>query len=159
MYFRVLTCPAMLALFASSAIAADYPIFLDYVVDGDTIEASSPALSSSERFRLVEIDAPEAAQPYGQEAEFALTTMLDCAPLRAVEHGRDHYGRILATVYCGDSNINLNMVEIGAAWAYRKYMRDETYLKAEIGAREKHLGLWAAGNEVAPWKWRKKSKQ
>lgn len=159
MLLRVFTYPALIALFAFPAFAADYPIRIDYVVDGDTIKASSPALSRSERFRLVEIDAPEATQPYGQESETALSSLLDCSPLHAKEHGRDHYGRILATVYCGDSNINLKMVEIGAAWAYRKYMRDEAYLKAELGARENQIGLWAAESEIAPWNWRKTHKQ
>lgn len=156
MFIRVFTYPVLLVWFASSALAADYPIRLDYVLDGDTIIASSPALTGSEHFRLVEIDAPESEQPYGREAKLALDEKLDCAPLHVVEQGRDIYGRILATVYCGQRNINLEMVKSGAAWAYRKYMRDEDYLKAELYAREKHLGLWANGDEIAPWNWRRK---
>lgn len=69
----------------------------------------------------------------------------------------DNYGRLVGTVFVGDRNINLAMVEQGHAWWYEKYARKAFELElAEQQARAARLGLWANGSAVAPWEWRQR---
>ena len=63
------------------------------VVDGDTV-----ILSSGERLRLANIDAPEQEQPYYEEAKQFLTELAlgKTARLEFPSRRRDKYGRLLA---------------------------------------------------------------
>ncbi|WP_407699771.1 thermonuclease family protein [Stieleria sedimenti] len=52
------------------------------------------------------------------------------------------------------------LVAAGLAWYYTQYALDDTELaNAECKAREAERGLWADPRHVAPWDWRKLSKE
>lgn len=71
-------------------------------------------------------------------------TSLDSAWARLNE--RQHaivrrYGRDIATVWRGGLDINREMVRLGFAWAYRKYLEDPSLLDDEAAARVAGRGL------------------
>ena len=68
----------------------------------------------------------------------------------------DKYGRTVGRVYQAQTDINLAMVQTGAAWAYRKYVTDQAFLEAEAEAKKAGTGLWALQPDqiTPPWEWR-----
>ena len=44
------------------------------------------------------------------------------------------------------------------AWHYKQYSKDQELASAEVEARKKRLGLWAEKSPIAPWEWRKGSR-
>jgi len=69
----------------------------------------------------------------------------------------DRYQRILGKVFVNGEDANLEQVEAGMAWHYRKYQNVQSpsdrvkYSDAELDARRKKLGLWHDPNPVPPW--------
>lgn len=134
--------------------------------DGDTIAVDTLARA----VRIASIDAPESAsksggwpsQPFSQAAKTRLNALLGPAP-RAVElqcYEQDRYGRHVCDVFRGDTNIGLQMVESGHAWANtadrHRYLRNPSYLRAQAHAQRNQLGLWAQKEPpTPPWEWRK----
>lgn len=77
---------------------------------------------------------------------------------------QDRYDRLVARVFVGELDVNAELVRLGHAWAYRKYMRkgeDAGLCSLEQEARESRLGLWAISTQarVAPWDWRRRKQQ
>ena len=90
------------------------------VSDGDTIR-----LTDGRRVRLVQIDAPErpVGECYAEEAARileGLTPVGNEVGLRRDRKlsARDEHGRVLAYVFKGKLNVNLRLVEVGAAAPY-----------------------------------------
>jgi endonuclease YncB( thermonuclease family) len=52
--------------------------------------------------------------------------------------------------------VNAAMVQRGAAWAYRDYLRDPRLIAVEAQAKSARVGLWAlpAGQRLPPWEYR-----
>ncbi|MEO6079707.1 MAG: thermonuclease family protein [Steroidobacteraceae bacterium] len=124
------------------------------VIDGDTIGvllASGPI-----RVRLHGIDAPESTQPGGIAATAWLTSQLLDQQVLLQPVSQDRYERMVAVVYLQDRNINRALVQVGHAWAYRRYMRrsDREQCSLEARARRERAGLWAAATVHAPWEYR-----
>jgi len=128
------------------------------VIDADTIDVQ---LSSGPiRIRLYGIDAPERSQPWGSEAtEFLsgkiLNQTVELEPLQ-----QDRYERMIAIVHKGDVNVNTELVRLGHAWAFRKYLKraDTDYCNFEAEARTAKRGLWSLPRDerIAPWEYRKR---
>ncbi len=119
------------------------------VVDGDTIR-----LGDGRSVRLVQIDAPEReGECYGAEARRLLERLLPRGSRVRVEADPaldrvDRYGRLLAYVYKGHLNVNLELVRRGAAAPYF-YRGDRgryapSLLAAARRARAEGRGLWGA---------------
>ena len=123
------------------------------VVDGDTLDARMDGKSA--RIRLAQIDAPERNQPFGTVAKQSLSSMAYRKDCEIQEVDRDRYGRIVAQVTCENVDVNLAMIKLGHAWAYRKYITDPGYIEAEESARSSRTGLWSEPSPVPPWDWRK----
>ena len=124
---------------APPALAADpQPVLtgtVTKVVDADTIDVQ--LTSGPIRIRLYGIDAPERSQPWGSEAtEFLsgkiLNQTVELEPLQ-----QDRYERMIAIVHKGDVNVNTELVRLGHAWAFRKYLKraDTDYCNFEAEAR------------------------
>jgi endonuclease YncB( thermonuclease family) len=128
-------------------------------MDGDSFSL----LDSTNRqhtVRLFGIDTPEWDQPYGHTAKSALARLIDGREVGVVRVDTDTFGRTVGTVYRGDANVNLAMVEAGHAWWFVRYAPYERHLAAaEEQARERGLGLWAADNPVPPWQWRRNKRR
>ena len=126
------------------------------VADGDTFTLLL-AESRQVRVRLAQIDAPERAQAWSGRSREMLSGLLESGPVRVRIEDTDRYGRSIGQVYAGDVDVNLAMVERGGAWAYRRYMRDPAFERAEAGARRERRGLWSMPEReiVAPWEFRR----
>ena len=54
-------------------------------------------------------------------------------------------------------NMNEEMVRLGFAWAYRRYLTDDFqhWIELEADAKRQRFGLWSKKNPVPPWDFRK----
>lgn len=129
------------------------------VADGDTLSVLDSS-GEQHKIRLYGIDSPELAQAGGRAAKDALAALSDQQPAGVVMVERDDYGRVVGTVYVGDTNLNLAQVSAGQAWWYRFHAPHERALEAaETSAREQKLGLWAGDDPQPPWTWRRQNRR
>ena len=154
---QVAAFTATLMLFTGSNVVTASAV-VSKVVDGDTI-----TLNSGEKVRLLQIDTPELASSecYGVEARVALTSLLNTKAAITLKDDPkldkvDRYGRSLRYIFVGKTNINLRMVEIGAAAPYfyrgEKGLYSAQFLKAAEKAKASKRGLWKAcpGTRLTP---------
>jgi endonuclease YncB( thermonuclease family) len=147
---KLLVTAALLAVGVSisSTYLASADTTITKVYDGDTI-----TLSTGERVRLLQIDTPELSpvECYGDEARSALVTLLKSpGPITLKVDTKldkvDRYGRLLRYVFIGKTNINLKLVEIGAAAPYfykgEKGQYSALILRAAQNAKAKSIGIW-----------------
>ena len=129
--------------------------------DGDTIRVSSPSGANKTTVRMACIDAPESSQaPYGNDARQALQEQLPIGiEVSLRPKATDRYGRTVAEVMVGTTNINQALVAAGAAFVYWQYIEGcdrETYSRLENEARLKSLGIWQVpGGIQRPWDYRR----
>jgi endonuclease YncB( thermonuclease family) len=127
------------------------------ISDGDTLSILDSG-NQQHTIRLFGIDTPEWDQPHGSAAEKALAEMVSKQSVGVVTIETDSFGRTVGTIYLGDKDINLAMIEGGHAWWFRKYAPYERHLEAaEQDARAARRGLWASPNPVPPWNWRRRN--
>jgi endonuclease YncB( thermonuclease family) len=126
------------------------------VSDGDTFTLLTAA-KQQVKIRLAEIDAPESGQPYGDKSKQALSGLIYGEDVLVSVQTTDRYGRIVGRPYVGDLDICEEMLRIGAAWAYREYLKDEILLVLEAEARAQKRGLWSLSEaqNTPPWEWRR----
>lgn len=128
------------------------------VSDGDTITVLRDRQQI--KVRLVEIDAPESSQAFGQRAKQATSALCFAKTVTVRVKGKDRYDRTLAQILLPDGrNLNRELVATGYAWWYRDYSKDKSMGQLEAVAKEKRLGLWADPNPVPPWEFRKTPKE
>lgn len=125
------------------------------VTDGDSITVLDEQ-NQQHRVRLAEIDAPERGQPWGDRSRQALSALVYGKTVSVQQTDTDRYGRVVARIFADGQDVNRTMVEQGAAWAYRRYLTDETLIATEARARRQRVGLWSMSDAqtVAPWEWR-----
>ncbi len=128
---------------AAPAVAG--PAMLVSVGDGDTIRVTG-ANGQKVTIRMACIDAPETAQgESGAQATLVLKQLLGSGPLEIRPQTVDRYGWTVAEVYAGVRNVNLEMVRMGMAYAYRQYLSgcdENAYLGAEGQAERYRQGIW-----------------
>ncbi|MDU4254419.1 thermonuclease family protein [Pseudomonas sp.] len=154
----------MAASFAGMAADQVLRVHLEGIGDGDTIYVRNTEQQATYRVRFAMIDAPEKTQDYGMQAKQALQQLLRGSGVLTLHvHGTDRYGRLIAIVEDErQRNINLLMVNQGAAWVYSQYAKRPEYSDyygplsaAEKNARMQRLGLWANPDAIAPWQFRR----
>jgi endonuclease YncB( thermonuclease family) len=129
------------------------------VGDGDTITITNGAQKI--RVRLACIDAPETSQaPYGMESRQSLQRLLPIgAEVTVRSKATDRYGRSVAEVLKGSTNINQQQVASGNSFVYWQYIKGcdrQTYSNVENDARLKRLGVWSVpGGIKRPWDYRR----
>ena len=143
-------------LLATSAFSADLRGRVVGISDGDTFTLLT-ADKQQVKIRLAEIDAPEAGQPYGNRSKQALSSLVFGKDVLVRVQTTDRYGRTVGRPYVGDLDICEEMVRMGAAWAYRRYLRDQGLLTLEAEAKDEKTGLWALSEaqHTPPWEWRR----
>jgi endonuclease YncB( thermonuclease family) len=140
----------------AQAVEADLSGRVERVIDGDSLQVRIEGLGLIE-VRLHGVDTPEYDQPYGSAAERELRRLVAWQRVELVSETVDSYGRLVATVYRGDVNVNREMVSRGYAWWYRRYARfDAALRRAEKEARAQRRGLWRDDDPMPPWDWRRK---
>jgi len=105
-----------------------------YVIDGDTIEVRRT------RVRLYGVDAPELSQAGGRRARAHMIRLAAGREVAVLPVARDVYGRTVARVMLGPTDLAERMVLDGFAIATRRWCRD--YVEAEEMARDTRQGLW-----------------
>lgn len=125
------------------------------VLDGDTVLVLDERKTAQFKVRLDQIDAPEKAQPYGQVAKLFLSDLIYKKRISLLRKGQDRYGRTIGEISLNGENINLRMVREGYAWAYRQYVTNSAYIKAEQSAIGQKKGLWQDAHPTPPWLWRR----
>ena len=87
--------------------------FCSFVVDGDTLDVDGVG-----RIRLAGVNAPEVDEPGYQEAkDFVKSKCLGKVVGLDIDDAKhyDKYGRVLAVVYIGNTNINAELLKRGYA--------------------------------------------
>ena len=135
------------------------PVSLVSVGDGDTVRVTSRQ-GDKITIRLACIDAPETSQ--GTSGKWSTNTLKGLIQGKSISlkpQVNDRYGRTVAEIYVGNRNINLQMVQVGAAYVYRQYLKQcdrEAYLRAETAATKKGLGVWGPYKPAqVPWEYRR----
>ena len=119
--------------------------------------------STDQKVRFLQIDAPELnTECYGKESREALVKLLgsNSVSLQSdpVSADKDRFTRLLRYVFVGSTNINLRLVEIGAAAPYffegERGMYWSQLMSAAQSAQQKKIGLWSAcpGTKLNPYK-------
>ncbi|OGT84318.1 MAG: nuclease [Gammaproteobacteria bacterium RIFCSPLOWO2_02_FULL_61_13] len=143
-------------------MALSFPAWADFtgrvvaVADGDTITVLRER--EQVKVRLVEIDAPEKAQAFGNRSKQSLSDLCFNKTARLDDKGKDRYGRTLARVYCDGADANAEQVRRGMAWVYDRYVTDRGLYSIQDEARAAKRGLWADNSPVPPWEWRRKKR-
>lgn len=121
------------------------------VVDGDTLDVQyRPLVPMNERVRLLRVNTPERGKRGYKEAANALHKLINGKKVSIVfeKQGvpvRGGYGRLLAYVFVGKTNVNLELVRLGWSRYWTKYGRGRfasQFELAEKEARSARRGLW-----------------
>lgn len=152
--FRFCSLLLVLPLISESVEAEEIYGRVVAVADGDTLTILVSGHNQI-KVRLAEIDAPEKVQPFGRRSKQSLSEL--CFDKEAVLHttDTDRYGRTVAKVHCAGVDANTEQIRVGLAWAYRKYLHDQSLLNLESEARTAKRGLWVDSDPLPPWEYRK----
>lgn len=147
----------LLAVFCWIPLAADAARFegrASHVTDGDTVWVRPADGGPPQQVRIEGIDAPEICQAHGPESREALARRLLNRRVAVLVHGQDDYGRTLARLQLGRSDVGRWMVSHGYAWSYRFRSDPGPYGREEARARARRLGLWRSGEAESPREFR-----
>ncbi len=151
-YDRIVDRPGL----AASAILQEGACSVIRVIDGDSIvvrqtvtrPADGKRTTSEATIRLLGIDCPEFAEPWGAEAAAMTQRLLDdgAVTLRFDRRRLDRYERVLAYVFVDDRMLNADLVRAGLARA-EVYPGDSQSIgriieKAEAEAKSQRIGIW-----------------
>lgn len=127
-----------------------------HIVDGDSLLVKTQGKKIA--IRLYGIDTPEENQPFSRNAE-RFTRRLSQNRIVVVHPvERDDYGRLVARVIVGRTDISQELVRSGLAWVHIYYCRKSicnSWKVLEKKARRGRIGLWQDKQPIAPWEWKK----
>lgn len=114
---------------------------IDTVLDGDSLRVVLDGVSTE--VRLLGINAPERGECWADQARTALDGLATARSLTVVDHGIDQYGRVLAYLYDGPTNLNLSLVAAGHALVVAsEHDLLPEFIAAEDDAVRLERGLW-----------------
>ena len=127
------------------------------ISDGDTLTArcGTPGNYRPVKVRIAAIDAPESRQAFGHRSRQNLAQLCfkKQATLQTVD--TDSYGRTVANVRCGGTDVASAQVRAGLAWVYTPYALNHPHLAPlQREARANGTGLWSQKRPLAPWDYR-----
>ena len=73
----------------------------------------------------------------------------------------DRYGRTVARIIIGDTDVNAEQIKAGYAWVYNQYCTKPLctqWIEFQKSAQNARLGLWADKSPTPPWDWRRGNK-
>ena len=153
----MLILTALLILLASASQAAPLRTVtatITKITDGDTVQAVTPE-GTKLKVRLYGIDAPETAkrkipgEPFGSDARDYLTSLVAQKAVQVEIRDIDRYRRMVAVLWLGEKNINLEMINAGMAEAYAEYLKQPyrtPFIQAEQEAKARGKGIWSQGS-------------
>ena len=128
-------------------------VFADQLVscnDGDTCRIKTS--DGIFKVRLAGIDAPETGQSGWEASRDYLVKKLKDQDLKLECNGKS-YDRKVCRIFVNGTDINGEMINAGMAWDYPQYS-EKRYIKFEVSARQKKLGLWAGSALKSPFCYR-----
>jgi len=140
-----------------SALAVEWSGTVVGIADGDTLTVLN-ADQHTVKIRLTEIDAPESKQAFGTQSKQSLSDICFNKTIVVEDKGLDKYKRTLGRINCDGVDANAEQVKRGMAWAYRKYLTDQSIIALEATANAAAIGLWADKNPTPPWVFRHSKK-
>jgi len=153
--------PALGLALAAFVFATAYPAAAEQITgrvvaiqDGDTLTVLVDRRQV--KVRMVEIDAPEKAQAFGNRSKQSLSDLCFNKTTKLDDKGKDRYGRTLARVTCDGVDANAEQVKRGMAWVYDRYVTDRGLYSFQDEAKAARRGLWVDAQPIPPWEWRKK---
>lgn len=146
---------AILFLYISLSARSTFIAVVISVADGDSISVLRD--NQPVRIRLSDIDAPEHDQAFGESAKRFLSRLVFRKSVTVDPRNVDRYGRMVARVHVGETDVNLALVQAGLAWWYVAYSHDAGIRRAEALARLQRVGLWNQAEPVPPWIFRHNS--
>jgi micrococcal nuclease len=151
---RLFFCIILFCL-SNTLAYADFSGKVVKVIDGDTVDILT-AKNQKVRVRLLDIDAPESKQAYGNASRKYLASLIAGKNVFVKENKKDIYRRCLGIIFLNKTNINVKMVESGYAWAYRYkgVANNKIMVKLERSAKQNKKGLWKDKHPIAPWDFR-----
>lgn len=147
---------ALLLLAAPHLQAAGFRGTVSHVTDGDTLWVRPAGGKPPVELRLLDLDAPEGCQLFGQEAKAALRRRLLHQPVRVHTRGLDEFQRQLARVEHRGEDVGAWMVRGGYAWSASYRGKPGPYARLEAKARTARRGLWALPGAQDPRSFRKR---
>jgi len=131
------------------------------VSDGDTITVLD-ADKTEHKVRLMGIDAPEKSQDFGSASKQALSNYIYQREVIVEYKKLDKYQRKVGKVMLDKQDICLAMIELGMAWHYKDYEKEQSktdrdlYSQTEHKARQAKIGLWQDSKAIEPSAFRQK---
>lgn len=144
-------------LLVTVPLAASLICLVVAISDGDTltVRCGNPGAYQQVKVRIAAIDAPESRQAFGQKSRQNLARL--CFKQRATVQpvDQDSYGRTVASVRCGSTDVATAQVRAGLAWVYTPYASHHPQLAPlQRQARSSGTGLWSQKRPLAPWDYR-----
>jgi endonuclease YncB( thermonuclease family) len=137
----VVACPGAAADIAGRVVAVD---------SGDTIRLAAPD-GGSVTVRLSDIGAPRESAFYAPSSRQILENIVLDKTVR-VEASEAHGAeRIVGRVYRGLLDVNLELVQAGAAWFCIEYANDTSYMPYQSDAIRHLRGLWTRTTTFDAW--------
>lgn len=152
-------------------VSAVAPALADEMIRGQVVSVSGgdvlklvDAHGREYRLRLAFIDAPEAGQPFGDEAQSALSAMVLGRQVTAQLHGKGADGLTLAEVVEPNGHlVNLELVQRGLAWQdyFDMQLKSEQgkYQGAVASAQQNRQGIWTLDRLERPRDYRDRAGQ
>lgn len=157
LYAAIIAAVALLfgAVAYCYAQSDDYLATCVRVIDGDTLTVADEN-QNLHRVRIVGMDAPELAQPYGRAAKAALSELVLHKEVRVLPAGVDKYGRELAQLRYdtsfGQLDVAETMISNGQAFSW-----SGAHYKAQEYAAAHRLGIWSdLRYQERPWLYRRR---
>lgn len=140
--------------FCNTALGLEFDAKVIAVMDGDTVLLLHQGKKI--KARLINIDAPELAQPYGKESRLALLNSVHKKQVHVTSHAVDKYGRMIVDLRVDGKSVNEEQVRNGMAWEYSHFHKNKRFRLLHQQARQARRGLWALpAKPIAPERWRK----
>lgn len=134
---------------------------VQFVCDGDSVWVKRNG-GGRVKLRLAGMDAPETEQAFGRESAECLARLIAGKRVRVTAVSSDEYGRWVSFVAVGRTDVGLEMIRLGCAWAYGRYFyllspeNRRLYASAQAEAQRTRRGLWQDPEPEAPWQWRER---
>ena len=122
------------------------------VLDGDTydVEVNGTKL----RCRLMNVDAPEKDQFYGQNSKSYAENLLYGKMCEVRLVATDFYKRHVVEIIVNGESVDSLLISKGLAWRNPYFCTKANLESVELQAKQAGLGLWFCKNPTAPWIWR-----
>lgn len=119
-----------------------------HVHDGDTFRINAG------KVRLFGVDAPEVGQPGCAASRDALRELVYGKDVTTLRKG-DSFGRMVAIVKVGETDVGYELVRQGMAVVDDRYTKRKDYMTAQLKAKKARVGVWSSPNFIEPRVWRR----